>query len=488
MKIKFTFLFLLFLVQIGNSSSISQTKLEQIKNEIVEDVYLKNASIGIQVIDLVTGEVLVQNQEKTAIAPASTTKLFSTASAFEMVGADYQAKTRIYSQGEISAAGVLKGNLWIRGGGDVALGSRYYTDNESEFLDRWADTLYKLGLRKIQGSVIGDGSEFGYAGAPDGWSWGDMGNYYGAGPAGLSIYDNMLKYYFKVNSVLGAVPVLTKTFPEVEGFKFYNYISGSKARGDNSYIYGAPYSLDRFGTGYLQMNTSITVKGSLPDPELQFAVEMVKALQKRGIEVSDKAKGARSMNLSSAWKRYSNDHQLMYTYIGKSINSIATWTNQKSVNLFAEQLVCLVGYVKNGDGSTDNGLRQMNQYWNTRINTSGLYLKDGSGLSRSNGISAEHFCSLLNFMHQSKNKEVFKATLPVAGISGTLSDVCRNQAGQGRVFAKSGTMSRIKSYAGYVETKSGKKLAFAIIFNNYNCSNSYLMNKIEKFMNTMAAE
>lgn len=481
--------FSIFLIlQINVIGVFSQSDLELVKNEIVENAYLKNATIGIQVVDLATGEILVEHQKQTSVAPASTTKLFATASAYEIIGADYQPKTRIYYQGEISSAGVLKGDVWIRGGGDVALGSRYFTDNESEFLDLWADTLYKMGLRKVQGSVIGDGSEFGYAGAPDGWSWSDMGNYYGSGPAGLSIYDNMLKYYFKVNSVLGAVPVLTKTFPEVEGFHFYNYISGSKARGDNSYIYGAPYSLDRFGTGYLQMNSTIMVKGSLPDPELQFAVELKKALIKRGILVSESAKGARTLNLTSAWKRYSKDHQLIYTHVGKSVNAIATWTNQKSVNLFAEQLVCLIGYQKNGDGSTDNGLKQMNQYWNSRINTSGLYLKDGSGLSRSNGISAEHFCSLLNFMHQSKNKEVFKATLPIAGISGTLSDVCRNQTGHGRVFAKSGTMSRIKSYAGYVDTKSGKKLAFAIIFNNYNCSNSYLMNIIEKFMNTMAAQ
>jgi D-alanyl-D-alanine carboxypeptidase/D-alanyl-D-alanine-endopeptidase (penicillin-binding protein 4) len=483
----FKIIFLLF-IQLSAFSSFSQSSLELVKNEIVEDSYLKNASIGIQVIDLATGKVLVQNQEKTSLSPASTTKLFATASAFEMIGANYQPKTRIYYQGELSFTGILTGDIWIRGGGDAALGSRYYTDNESEFLNRWADTLYKLGLRKVQGSVIGDGSEFGYTGAPDGWTWGDMGNYYGAGPAGLSIYDNMLKYYFKVNSVLGAVPVLVKTFPEVEGFQFYNYISGSKANGDNSYIYGAPYSLDRFGTGYLQMNSSITVKGSIPDPELQFAFELMKALKKRGIEVSELPKGARSLNLIAAWKRYSTKHQLVYTNVGSSVSSIANWTNQKSVNFFAEQLICLVGYNKNGDGSTDNGLRQMNQYWNTRINTTGLYLKDGSGLSRSNGISAEHFCGLLNFMNQSKNKDVFRATLPVAGISGTLSDVCRNQAGQGRVFAKSGTMSRIKSYAGYVDTKSGKKLAFAIIFNNYNCSNTYLMKKIEKFMNTMANE
>jgi D-alanyl-D-alanine carboxypeptidase/D-alanyl-D-alanine-endopeptidase (penicillin-binding protein 4) len=67
-----------------------------------------------------------------------------------------------------------------------------------------------------------------------------------------------------------------------------------------------------------------------------------------------------------------------------------------------------------------------------------------------------------------------------------MAEICKNQAGEGRVKAKSGTMSKVKSYAGYVTTKSGKELAFALIFNNYNCTNSALVLKIEKLMNTMA--
>ena len=124
--------FSIFLIlQINVIGVFSQSDLELVKNEIVENAYLKNATIGIQVVDLATGEILVEHQKQTSVAPASTTKLFATASAYEIIGADYQPKTRIYYQGEISSAGVLKGDVWIRGGGDVALGSRYFTDNES---------------------------------------------------------------------------------------------------------------------------------------------------------------------------------------------------------------------------------------------------------------------------------------------------------------------------------------------------------------------
>jgi D-alanyl-D-alanine carboxypeptidase/D-alanyl-D-alanine-endopeptidase (penicillin-binding protein 4) len=158
----------------------------------------------------------------------------------------------------------------------------------------------------------------------------------------------------------------------------------------------------------------------------------------------------------------------------------------KSVNLFAEGLICLIGYQKTGFGSTEEGLKQVEKYWSTKMNLAGLFLKDGSGLSRSNGISADHFCALLKAMNVSKNAALFKATLPVAGKSGTLSNLCKNQLGEGRIIAKSGSMSRIKSFAGYIDSKSGKKIAFSITVNNYSCSSSVLTVQIEKLLNALA--
>lgn len=479
-------LFFAFLIVFVRGTA--QQSVQAAIDAFAADPVFSNASVGFLAIDVATGDVLAEKNAATCLSPASTVKLFSTATAFEVLGKDYTPKTRIYIDGTLDAKGVVHGNLWIRGGGDVSIGSRYYNAEgvEDTLLRVWTDTLMKMGIRQINGFIIADASEFGYQGVPDGWNWADMGNYYGAGPSGLPIYDNMLRYIFQSGNTSGTRTTLLETFPVIPGFSFHNYIS-TGGDGDNSYIYGAPYSLDRFGTGTLEAKLNrFTVKGSLPDPELQFAQELLRIMKLRGMIVTDSVKTARQMAWQSPTVRYPS-MKLVFEHSGKSVNSIAWWTNMKSVNLFAEELLCWIGYASNGNGSTENGITKLENYWNGKIPISGMFIKDGSGLSRSNAISPRHFCDLLKYMAKnSKQFDTFFATLPVAGVSGTLSSVCKNQAGEGRVHAKSGTMNRIKSYAGYVDTKSGKRIAFSIIVNNYNCTSNAVVDRMEKVFNAIA--
>ncbi len=464
-----------------------QNTVQQAINSFASEPCFLHAGISFSAVDCATGELIATLNPTLSLAPASTTKLFATATAIEILGASYSPKTRLYIDGIIQADSVLSGNLWIRGGGDPTLGSRYYNGDglEDQFLQKWADTLLKMGIKKITGSVISDASEFGYQGAPDGWGWSDMGNYYGAGASGLPIYDNMLRYYFKTSTTVGSKTVLTGTFPTIPELNFTNYITAG-GKGDNSYIFGAPYSLDRFGTGTLEKGANrFVVKGSLPDPELTFAAEFVRVLGTKGIQVLSGYANARKQPSQSPALRYATK-QLLYTHHGKTVGSIAWWTNMKSVNLFAESLLCLVGYGTNGVGTTENSLNKLDAFWRDKINTKGLYINDGSGLSRTNAISSDHFCQLLQYMTTAKEFQTFYNTLPIAGVSGTLSSVCKNQPGENRVHAKSGTMNRIKSYAGYVESTSGRRIAFAIIVSNFSCSNDVTLSKIEKIMNTLS--
>ncbi len=448
-----------------------------------------NASISFCAIDLATGKTIADHNPKVSLPPASTTKLFSTATALEIVGPSYLPKTRLYIEGKVDEDGILHGNIWIRGGGDPTLGSKYFCKEgtENEFLKLWADTLWERGIKGISGSIIADGSEFGYAGVPDGWNWSDMGNYYGAGPSGLVLYDNMIKYSFKTGSSAGAKTELISTFPKVQNFQFHNYITSSQKEIDNSTIFGAPFSTDRFGTGTLPLNNhSFVVKGSLPDPEYQIAYEFDKVLKAKGVLAQKKPLAARQIDSSKVKERYGENFQLLYTQNGPSILSIATQTNMTSVNLFAEELLCLIGYTVSEDGSTENSLAQLEKYWEKKFDCSGLYIKDGSGLSRTNAISSKHFCDLLSEMYKSPNYKAFLSTLPLSGCSGTLTSVCKNQLGHGKIRAKSGTMNRIKSYAGYIDSTSGKKIAFAIIVNNFNCSASMVVDQMEKIFNVMS--
>lgn len=487
MKIISSFLFIGFLsINFGFCQNLAQAAIDK----FVASEHLKHASVSFEVIDLSTGNAVASYNPELVLPTASTAKLFSTATALELLGENYRPETRIYSDGSIDASGTLHGNLWIRGGGDPSLGSKYYISegHERDFLYAWADSLIKKGIKKIEGGIIADASEFGYKGAPDGWNWVDMGNYYGAGPSGLTIFDNLVEYTFKVPSTVGANSTLSSLNPSVPDLVVHNYVTAASGGGDNAYIYGAPYSMDRFVMGTLPAGSSaFLVKGSLPDPEYQFAYELEQVLRERGIEILGTLNTARAMDVSSGNWSYSK-RTLLFSHFGATIGSIIDKTNERSINLFAEHLINLVGYHSNGDGSTENGLRVLENYWSKKWSTSGMHVNDGSGLSRMNAISASNFTDLLKSMHSSSNGKRFKESLPVAGVSGTMSNICKNQAAHGKMAAKSGSMMRIKSYAGYVDSASGKKYAFALIVNNQTCSSSALVDLMEVVFNAISKD
>jgi len=481
--------FLLFLgILSGIQSVLCQNTIQTAINNFASAPEFTNSSISFLAVDLTSGDRIAAYNPELSIPTASTAKIFSTASAIDILGPNYRPETRLYFDGVIDSLGTLNGNIWIRGGGDVSLGSRFFNDpgKELDFLKKWTDTLQKMGVKVIAGSIIADGSEFGYTGVPYGWAWNDMGNYYGAGPAGICLYDNMIRLKFKTGCLVGSATELISVYPKIDGLIIHNYITSQNVSGDNAYIYGGPYSLDRFAEGALPLNRPYyEVEGSMPDPEYQLAVEFVKVLTEAGITIKEGPKSVRRNDIIVN-NRYSTGYKLFLTHKGEKISDIATLTNMRSVNLFAEGLVCLIGYKRVGRGTTDEGLKQIEKYWEEKISLNGMFLKDGSGLSRSNGISAVHFCRILKAMAESKNGNIFFETLPVAGRSGTLTNLCKGQPGQGRVVAKSGTMNRVKSYAGYVNSKSGKKIAFAITVNNYTSNSSAVADKIEKVLNTLA--
>lgn len=449
---------------------------------------LKNAAISFAAFDIDGDSLIASYNDEMAIPPASTVKLFTTATAFETLGSNYKPKTRLYIRGIVDTCGVLEGDLIIRAGGDPSLGSRFFTDEEDrkDFLKSWSTMISEAGIKSIKGSIITDASEFGYQGAPDGWSWSDMGNYYGSGPSGLVIYDNMTRLHFSTSYQLDGPTKIDSMTPLVPGLNILNTVTTYNSSRDNCYIYGAPFSFDRFAVGHLPKGKSnFEVKASIPDPELMVAQEMYSFLLKDSISITGQAVGFRQLHKLGADPIDYTQSKQIGSFSQKSIQQIAYWTNMRSVNLFAEQLLTLIAYEKTNEGSSENGAKFVNNYWESRLNIE-MFQTDGSGLSRSNGFSAQHFIRLLNYMSDSDEFENFKSTLPVAGKSGTLRSVCRNQSASGRLYAKSGTMNRIKSYAGYVDSQTGKKIAFALIVNNDNISNYNLLKRMEAVFNVMA--
>jgi D-alanyl-D-alanine carboxypeptidase/D-alanyl-D-alanine-endopeptidase (penicillin-binding protein 4) len=111
---------------------------------------------------------------------------------------------------------------------------------------------------------------------------------------------------------------------------------------------------------------------------------------------------------------------------------------------------------------------------------------DGSGLSKENRMSASQFVQLLKIQTKSPHFDIFYKSLPIAGMTGTVKNLCKGQAGEGKVHAKSGSIKGVKAYAGYVESASGHQIVFAIIANDYTISGFNMAKKMEPFFNSLA--
>jgi D-alanyl-D-alanine carboxypeptidase/D-alanyl-D-alanine-endopeptidase (penicillin-binding protein 4) len=458
--------------------------LDSIQWHFVNDPRISGASISLLAVDLESQDTLISYQPSLAVTTASTTKLFSTAMALEVLGPDYRFETVVFTDGRIRN-GVLQGNLWIRGGGDVSLGSRYYNaeGNEFKFLELWMDSLKRLGVKKITGSVIVDGSYFGYEGTPKGWSDWDAGNYFGAFPAGINLYDNSVNYYFSTGKV-GSKAKLVETFPIQPNLNLTCRIVAANIKSDNSNIQGKAYDNNRIATGKLPANKeSFMVRASVADPERNFLNVLQEQFKLSEIEVLG------TFETKRASKRARPDYDKLRKLIvqkGKTVKDIANLTNRKSVNFFAEGLLNGVAYKLTGSGKNSKAIEIYKKFYAPKMDTSALRLYDGSGLSRNNRISTAHFCDLLTYMTLSPMYNEFFTSLPIAGKSGTIAELCKSGAGEGRVHAKSGTMTGIKSYAGYIHTFSGRKLAFAFVVNGYSCNSSVVKSLMEVVLNELS--
>ena len=473
---RYSFLFFFFSSLLLNAQSY-----DSLLKRFVTNKSFSGAKISILAVDLSSFDTLLSYNPMLPTATASTTKLFSTAMALELLGPDYRFETTLFTDGLIEQ-GVLKGNLWIKGGGDVSFGSKYFNGEGKEFeeMDAWIDSLKKLGIHEIQGKVIVDGSSFGYEGTPSGWSAWDAGNYFGAFPAGLNFYDNVARYYFETGKP-GSRARLICTSPVQPNLQLINKITSASVKGDHSNLQGRAYDEHRIATGKLPAyQSSYMVRGSVANPEFNFAEVLKSRFLLDSFTVSGGVLPVRGMPIPD----YDCFYRLFATY-GRSVQEITKWTNRKSVNLFAEGLLNGVAFKLTGDGSNSNARKIYNEFFASRIDTLGLRLYDGSGLSRNNRITAAHFCDLLNYMTQSPMADEFFNSLPVAGKSGTISELCKGAAGDGRIYAKSGTMTGIKSYAGYINTLSGKKLAFAFVVNGYSCSQSTVKQQMEILLNQL---
>jgi D-alanyl-D-alanine carboxypeptidase/D-alanyl-D-alanine-endopeptidase (penicillin-binding protein 4) len=430
----------------------------------LSDSTMKYASVSLCITDAETGNIIYQHDPEKSLKQASVLKLVTTAAALELLGKDYTFKTSVYYSGRIrKGSGILDGDIIIKGGGDPALGSENFPDFYNGFTDKWINDIRALGIKKITGGVIADDSRYDYQPVPPGWSWEDLGNYYGSGAYGLSVFDNTLFIHFKT-SEKGTTPLITALFPEGSGIDFTNFLTASGTV-DNGYIYSAPYSNKGCISGTIpENNEDFILKGSIPDPPLFLANTFQKKLKDAGIKITS---APSSIRLKPEIK--TDNLTLVSETISPPLSTLIEVLNHKSVNLYAEQLVKELGKVFNNSGTTASGIQVIMEFLDSAgLKTDGMFIDDGSGLSSLDAVSSAEMVKLLLFMK--KNGRFYAdyyQSLPEPGKEGTLKNYFRDPVFESKLRAKSGSLTRVRSYAGYFTSFTGKDMIFCIIVNNY---------------------
>jgi D-alanyl-D-alanine carboxypeptidase/D-alanyl-D-alanine-endopeptidase (penicillin-binding protein 4) len=450
----------------------SQQRFENALQTLLEQPEYQHASAGIHIIDLESGEELYSFNSEKLLIPASAMKLVTSAAALKILGPDYRFETKIGYTGKI-VDGTLKGDLVIVGGGDPALGSEYFMDHyfHPHFLHTWSQKIKAAGIQNVEGNLILDMSVYETEKIPSTWIWEDLGNYYGAGTSALSVYDNLFRITFRSPQEAGQPAEIIAIYPKVSGLDFQNEVLSSNINRDRAYVFGSPIDGKRIIRGTIPKSRSaFTIKASNPSPEFLLAEDFLAHLNKNGIFTS-----------GNVITRSVNPKQLATIFIQESpeLAEIIRILNVESVNLFAEHLVKQVAAEMNGKGSRENGLKIINDFYHhAGLDTMQLIMEDGSGLSHFNLVTPQFFTGLLSFTNSS---EEFKNSLPTAG-EGTLYSFSSSDFPERTLMAKSGSMTRVRCYSGYLITNKGKQLAFSIMFNHFEGEHAKLINEIEKLL------
>lgn len=459
------------LVVAGVYAQSARAKLQKAYHQFESDSQLKNAISSLYVINEKTGEVVFDKNSKIGLAAASTQKIITASTAFELLGKDYRYKTELGYNGKIDN-GVLKGNIYIVGNGDPTLGSwRFPETVDSVLLKKWLDDVQKLQITKIDGNIVGVDDKFETQTTPDGWIWQDLGNYYGAGASGLNWHENQYDLRLAAGRKEGDSVKIIDSYPKVE----YNYLvnelkTASKGSGDNAYIYFPPYGLNGFLRGTVPLGENpFVISGSFTVPSRYAPGFFGDLLVKSAVSITDDWP-ATNIGYIADHKKPSYPNKILDTHFSPPLDSIIYWFLKKSINLYGEALVKTFAYEKKGIGVTDTGLVIVKDFWKRKgLDPQELNIKDGSGLSPQNRVTTHAQVEILKYAKKQSWFPLFFDALPEYN----------------NMKMKSGTISDVKGFCGYHTAGDGTQYIFSFLVNNYNGSPSALVQKIYKVLDVL---
>lgn len=463
----FGFISLPFLILFsgGVQAQISEPILRLIENNRAE-----NALWVIQVRDT-SGAVLENYNADKIVRPASNLKLVSSGAYLEILGPDYQFKTRLYGEGD-QVEDQWSGDLIVQGSGDPSISGTFYQDDPMFLFEKWAELLLDKGITKIDGNLIGHTGLFDDVPYPDGWEWSDLSFYYAPEISALSFNGNVVDLEVVADGPVGSTP-------EIQWFPFntpYVEFINEQQITPRGNAYDESYRRV-LGTNTIILRSTLpqgyyeTEPLSVLEPAYYFMDTFKRYLEKRGIEVTGQIFIDRNYEFYNE-----NGMQLLDEHQSEPLYELIQWMNRESDNFYTEMFLKKVASeVYNVQGTTELGLEIIKSYMHDMsFDTTQVSLKDASGMAPATLLRANDLNQYLLKVQQKGYFPYLYESLSVGGRNGTLSYRFRNSPVGGRFYGKTGFVTGVRSLSGYLETESGQELVVSIFTNNYTARTSHV--------------
>ena len=417
------------------------------------------------------GQILYTREADRRLMPASNRKLFTSAAALEVLGGRFTFKTDVLATSKPDAEGTLRGDICLRGVGDSLL--------SPVDLDEMAKEVAGAGVKRVEGRVIGDGGVFQGSPYGEGWSWDDLPYYYAAQVAGLEVSRGILAVHVTAGVHVGdpvrvAVDQPTAYLPLVN-----TAATGDKTAADTCDISRPAGHNLLVVTGIVPVGGKADGVVTVEDPAHYAATVFRETLQRLGVQVTGPAMSGVRPEAATV---------LLGSHVSIPLSLYIARMNKPSDNLLAESLVRTLGAVKGKAGTYGAGHTVETAFFKTLgLDTDVINLADGSGLSRYDLVTPHVVADLLRAMHGKPDWQAYYASLPIAGVDGSLRGRMKGTAAANNVHAKTGSMSSVSSLSGYVTGKGGGLYAFSLIMNNFPGSEANVQAAQDQFAVTLAS-
>jgi PBP4 family serine-type D-alanyl-D-alanine carboxypeptidase len=454
----------------ANAADHSAASLAEFTEYVLSEDVLRGASVGIEIYSLSGDSVVYAKDADRLLIPASVTKLLTSAAALDALGADFRFTTVCLTTGTLSADGSLSGDLILEAGGDPTADIKMTDPLRESKLNTWVDSLAGRGLRYVSGNLVLRTSPYLLEGAAARWELGDINGGFAPPVDGFGFYSNVCHLQILPGTTVGSDAVFTLDPPYAPVNVKSKVITVGK---------GSPPSIN------LQVepeDTSILVTGEIPfgnngqflwipvqDPTLYFGRTFRAALQRQGIMIGGDVVVDRAARVERG------AGTLFFVHQSPPLPNVLAVMNKESDNYLSEYVLHALSLAACGIADRRCGLQAVGNFLSKcGIAKTDVVLEDGCGLARQNLISAKAMTKMLKKMASHPLGDVYRSTLSVSGVDGTLQGRLGGADYGGRMYGKTGSMTRVSSLAGYVTARNGETFAVAILCNNFRTSLTHI--------------